>query len=599
MPRRLETSSAKSPDAGSLGNASAVFSKGFVIAIAARGLLSPNAVILAVLLLLFLPAAAAATGPPSAQAVKRFQDAVAQWKQGHPEAAEPVLKELCSEYPDEPAFQDALGTLYSLQRQPRLATPYLEQAARLKPSADANAKLAENYAELGRSREAEALFQKALALEPGNIGANMGLASLKMDRDAYAAAAPLLERVVRARPADPQPAYLLAVCYSSLGRAAQARRVLLNLPEKARDREEIQLLLGSASLALHRQDEARAYFERAFQRNPASVPAAANLGGLLVAAGELERGLKLLEAAWQSDHTSYLAGYNLALAYRTKGDFAAARNVLTSLLAQGEKAELYSLLGEVEIELRDGPAALDHLQRAVKLEPGEADLFELGYALLQFWKLNEAVEVLSRGTAQFPSSARLWMALGTAYFAQDRNQDAIDAYLRATQLGDDPRAYRFLAEVYQAANASRSDVAARFHHYRLTHPNDAWANLCDGYGLLRDGQPEKALPLLERAVQLAPGLAAAHFELGKLYSQQGRREEALRAYEAAVKADPGHPEAWYRLGQAYMRAGRREDAEKALARHEELRRQQAAGIEQRLRGAIELLNDSKRKQDQP
>ncbi len=527
MPRRLETSSAKSPDAGSLGNASAVFSKGFVIAIAARGLLSPNAVILAVLLLLFLPAAAAATGPPSAQAVKRFQDAVAQWKQGHPEAAEPVLKELCSEYPDEPAFQDALGTLYSLQRQPRLATPYLEQAARLKPSADANAKLAENYAELGRSREAEALFQKALALEPGNIGANMGLASLKMDRDAYAAAAPLLERVVRARPADPQPAYLLAVCYSSLGRAAQARRVLLNLPEKARDREEIQLLLGSASLALHRQDEARAYFERAFQRNPASVPAAANLGGLLVAAGELERGLKLLEAAWQSDHTSYLAGYNLALAYRTKGDFAAARNVLTSLLAQGEKAELYSLLGEVEIELRDGPAAL------------------------------------------------------------------------ATQLGDDPRAYRFLAEVYQAANASRSDVAARFHHYRLTHPNDAWANLCDGYGLLRDGQPEKALPLLERAVQLAPGLAAAHFELGKLYSQQGRREEALRAYEAAVKADPGHPEAWYRLGQAYMRAGRREDAEKALARHEELRRQQAAGIEQRLRGAIELLNDSKRKQDQP
>ncbi len=563
------------------------------------GLLLTNAVILAIFLLLFLHTAVAATGPPSAQAIKQFQDAIARWRQGHPEAAEPVLKDLCGQYPEEPAFQDALGTLYSLQGQPRLATPYLERAARLKPSAEAKAKLAENYAELGRSREAETWFQKALALEPANIGANMGLASLKMDRDAYVEAAPLLERVVRARPTDPQPAYLLAVCYSSLGRAAQARRVLLNLPEKARDREEIQLLLGSISLALHRRDEARAYFERALQRNPASVPAAANLGGLLVAAGDLERGLKLLDGAWRSDPTSYLAGYNLALAYRTKGDFAAARNVLTALLAQGEKAELYNLLGEVEIELRDGPAALNHLERAVKLEPGEANLFELGYALLQFWKLNEAVEVLRRGTAQFPSSARLWMALGTAYFAQDRNQEAIDAYLRAAQQGDDPRAYRFLAEVYQAANVSRPDVAARFHHYRLTHPYDAWANYCDGYGMLRDGQPEKALPLLERAVQLAPGLAAAHFELGKLYSQQGRREKALRAYEAAVKADPGHQEAWYRLGQAYMRAGRREDAEKALARHEELRRQQAASIEQRLRGAIQLLNDSERKQDQP
>jgi superkiller protein 3 len=296
-----------------------------------------------------------------------------------------------------------------------------------------------------------------------------------------------------------------------------------------------------------------------------------------------------LDNAWQRVPASYLAGYNLALAYRTKGDLAAARTVLTKLLMNGESAEVYSLLGELEIELHDAPAALEHLGRAAKLEPSEANLFGLGYGFLQFWKLSEAAEILNRGSAQFPSSARMWMALGTAYFAENRNQEAIDAYLRATQHGDDPRSYRLLAEVYQAANTARADVAARFHHYRLIHPRDAWANYFDAYGMLRGGQTDQALPLLVRAVQLDGNLAAAHFELGKLYSQQGRLPEALSSYEAAVEADPEHQEAWYRLGQAYMRAGRRQDAEKAVARHDDLRKQQAERIEARLRGAVQSL----------
>lgn len=483
---------------------------------------------------------------------------------------------LSQRYPEDARINEALGALYRMKREPQRAGPYLEKAARLAPSAHVYTQLGTNYAELGREQEAVEAFRKALALEPGNVEANYALARLYLKRDRFAQAAPLLERVLRARPATAEPAYLLAVCYSSLGRPAQARHVLLALPAKEREREEVQLALGTACLALGRRAEAQASFGHALRLNPASLPAAVNLGAMLVAGGQLEHGLELLEEAWRSDHSSYLAGYNLALAYHKKRDFRAARGVLDTLLIHGETAELYNLLGEVEAELNDNQTALKHLERAVQLEPNEANLFSLGYRLLQLWMLEPAVEVLRRGTKQFSGSARMWMALGCAYFAQHRDNEAIDADLRATEHGDDPRAYRFLAEAYQALNMDRADVAARFHRYRLAHPNEAWANFYDGYGLLRAGRLDPALPLLQRAVQLDPKLAEAQFQLGNIYMRQRRMDEAIAAYQAAVSGDPDYMAAYYRLGLACLRVGRREEGHTALARHDELVRQQAA-----------------------
>jgi len=438
------------------------------------------------------------------------------------------------------------------------------------------------------------LFLSLLQAAPGapaDPAADLNRARLYLERDRFAQALPLLERVVRARPGVVEAAYLLAVCYSALGRPAQARLTLLSLPAQARDREEIQLLLGSAALALGRHSEAQSHFERVLQLDPDSVQGAANLGALLVARGSVGRGLELLERAWKRDSSSYLAGYNLALGYVETGNFEGARRALTTLLARQETGELYSLLGEVETRLKNPQGAVQYLARAVELEPSEAHLFDLGYRLLRLWMLNEAGEAFRRGTEQFRRSARLWMGLGSVYFAQAKTEEAIDAYLQATEAGpkprsDDPRPYRLLASAYLASKTPRADVAARFRRYRLAHPRDAWANFFDGYCILRGGAPELALPLLRQALALDPRLAEAHFELGKIYALQEKHQEALAGYEAAVQANPNYQEVYYRLGLAYARVGRQAEAETALARHEELRREQAANNEARLRETL-------------
>ncbi len=536
------------------------------------------------LFLLQAPAAGRAAPPP--EIVKEFQAAVASLKQGRIAAAEPLLRRLVERYPNEPQFNQALGTLYGMKGDLARAATYLEKAVRLKPSGEAYANLATAYMEQGREADALAAYKKAIALEPGNLTANFNLAGLYLKRDDFPQALPLLERVVRARPGIPEPAYLLALCYSALGRPADGRRALLALPPTTRDREQILLLLGSTALSLGRPAEAQAYYERALKLNPDSVQAAANLGALLVSAGSVERGLELLEAAWKKDPSSYLAGYNLALAYKQMGRLEAARGVLAALLTKHESGELYNLLGDVEGQLKNTPAALEYLQRAAELEPSEQNLFDLGYRLLGTWVLDRAVDVFRKGTEKFPKSARLWMGLGSAYFAQAKNEEAVSAYLRAVETGDDPRTYRFLGLAYLSVGKPRDDVAARFHSYRLGHPNDAWANFYDGYCLSRAGATEEALPLLRRAIELDPKLAEVHFELGNIFSRKGQLEEALAAYQAAVKANPQYQEAYYRLGQAYTRAGRHAEADAALARHEELRKEQAANNEARLRETV-------------
>jgi predicted Zn-dependent protease len=59
-------------------------------------------------------------------------------------------------------------------------------------------------------------------------------------------------------------------------------------------------------------------------------------------------------------------------------------------------------------------------------------------------------------------------------------------------------------------------------------PNDAEANVGLAKVLMLMNQPDKAEPLLQRALQLDPTSAAAHFRLSTLYRQAGRTADAKR-----------------------------------------------------------------------
>ncbi|WP_159056235.1 tetratricopeptide repeat protein [Streptomyces sp. DSM 15324] len=56
--------------------------------------------------------------------------------------------------------------------------------------------------------------------------------------------------------------------------------------------------------------------------------------------------------------------------------------------------------------------------------------------------------------------------------------------------------------------------------------------------LLKAGDPDLAMGLLERAVGADPSAATAHLHLGDLWVRKNRKQEAAEEYRSAVAADP-------------------------------------------------------------
>jgi tetratricopeptide (TPR) repeat protein len=78
--------------------------------------------------------------------------------------------------------------------------------------------------------------------------------------------------------------------------------------------------------------------------------------------------------------------------------------------------------------------------------------------------------------------------------------------------------------------------------------------------LREKGRSQEALGHFREAVRLEPGLAIAHYNLGRALKQQGQLDEAVRHYRRAIALDPGLAAAHNGLGSALGSQGRLPDA---------------------------------------
>jgi Flp pilus assembly protein TadD len=74
-------------------------------------------------------------------------------------------------------------------------------------------------------------------------------------------------------------------------------------------------------------------------------------------------------------------------------------------------------------------------------------------------------------------------------------------------------------------------------------------------------RPADALPAAQRAIELGPDSAEAHYLLGRSCLEVGQRDKALRELETASKLAPGSPEVHFNLAKAYTKANLPEKAQ--------------------------------------
>ena len=74
------------------------------------------------------------------------------------------------------------------------------------------------------------------------------------------------------------------------------------------------------------------------------------------------------------------------------------------------------------------------------------------------------------------------------------------------------------------------------------------------------GQWEEAIACYQKAIELDPKLAKAHYNLGLALADKGQLDEAIASYKKALAIDPKHAMAHYDLGIALVRTAQVDEA---------------------------------------
>lgn len=214
----------------------------------------------------------------------------------------------------------------------------------------------------------------------------------------------------------------------------------------------------------------------------------------------------------------WMAYNNLAIELADQGRLEEAVSLLGKALAlRPDYAQAHNNIGDDLTRLGRAREAVGHLRRALELQP---DYPEAHY------NLGAALMELGRpgeGIASFEAALRLRPAYSAA----------------ARALG------RALATEGPAER--RQEALPLFERAVELAPQDAEARIDLGFYLLTQGRTAEALPHLRSAAELRPDMADAHVVLGRALVQAGRFPEAISAFERALAIEPSHAGARHEL----------------------------------------------------
>ena len=278
--------------------------------------------------------------------------------------------------------------------------------------------LANALAVQGRSAEAIAQYQKALAIKPDFKWARYSLANVLAAQGRTAEAIAQYQKALEISPDFAEARYNLANVLAGQGRTAEAiaqyQKAVVSAPNAA----EAHNNLGTVLLGQGRPVEAIEQYQKALEISPDFAEARYNLANALAAQG------RIAEAIEQ---------YQQAL--RIKPDYEEVRNNLANALAaQGRSTE-----------------AIAQYQKTLEHNPNNAEAHNnLGTVLLGQGRSAEAIEQYQKALEIRPDFAQARYNLGNVLAAQGRTAEAIEQYQQVLRIKPDYAQARNKLERLQA-----------------------------------------------------------------------------------------------------------------------------------------------------
>jgi len=428
----------------------------------------------------------------------------------------------------------------ALQRSPRNAQLWTMQGAA--------------YAGEGHNTEAVVSFRRALTISPDYLPALQGAIQIEYASGSKEAI-PLLQRILRLRPADRTSHGMLAVLEYQQENCAAAV-VHFEKAGELFDTQPSALHAYAACLVKLKQlDKAAEVVRRTVALNPRDG-----------------RERRLLAAVQLMEH-------------KPQDALSTLQPMLEGSDADVETLELAATAYE---DSQDTPKAVAALRQAILLNPQNVNLY-VDFANLSssHESFQVGIDVLSDGIAQLPKAAPLLLARGVLY-VQLAEYDKAEADFQTAHELDPHQSLSSAAQGLLAEQENNLDGALATVETRLAQkPNDAVLLYLRADFLSQKGvEPgtaefQLAMRSARQAVSLRPGLSGARTVLAKLDLQAGRYQDAVEQCRKAVAQDPKDQTALYHLIQALRKTGGNAEIPDLLTRLAQLRKQTAHEDSQR------------------
>ena len=155
-------------------------------------------------------------------------------------------------------------------------------------------------------------------------------------------------------------------------------------------------------------------------------------------------------------------------------------------------------------------------------------------------KLNEAVE-------KIPTCAECFVQLGDIHARRKQNDEAEAAYKKAIDVNPkSAAAYDGLAALYNTTGRLElaGDAAAKaMEIHGASGGGDATSAYNAGAIMMNSGKVAEAKAQFQRAIQLDPTMAEAHFQLGMTFINEGNVGEAIKSLDQYLSLAPNGPNA--------------------------------------------------------
>ncbi len=216
----------------------------------------------------------------------------------------------------------------------------------------------------------------------------------------------------------------------------------------------------------------------------------------------------------------------------------ARREFETVARETGDHPNVYYYLGRLDLEDGHFDDAIRHLNLALSKPPFPDTTYYLGFAYFKKGNLASAEKWLKEAVRINPQDARMRYQLGQVYRKEGKESEAAAALAQSEQLRRrDSEQSQLRTECAQKLEQASRDEAKAVCQ-KLYDPDDVDKLTELGTLYAQHGDLESALPILQRAAELAPQSPQTRYNLGMAYFQLGRFVEARATLADAVTRWP-------------------------------------------------------------